>query len=342
MLAARLSGQEIAHHVWRWAEEGFDLEVAIRYAGKTRVIYGMENSSKFTFSAHKRKGGICVLRQINGHILDFSKMLVSESERYSPHLTTYQKNVLSRIDDMVEPRLRQIDDTDLIIGNSSYVYNSFRDQGVSEDKLAYVPTGVPEPSIESARAGTGGEKLRFVYASTLSIRKGIGRLLDAWRTTGLSGHAELHIFGRNEFMPTLLNNVEGTYYHGHVSGEKLKEILARSDVFVLPTLSEGRSHAVLEAVSAGLPVITTKESGCDDVVKNVETGLIVERRNTEAIQEALEWCMVNRGLLVKMGAASRQRASIWPIEQAKRAHLEIIQRYMENGRLGNWQESLLH
>lgn len=342
IIATRYFGQDVAHNVWRWADEGFDRKVASRYSGRVPIIYGVEHSGRITFSEHKKKGGLCVLRQINGHILDYAKILKSESLMYPDHMTSYQKNNVARVDVMVIPRLQQIEDADLIIGNSRYVYESFRDQGVSEYKLAYVPTGCPKPGDVPARAGSGSGKLRFVYASALSMRKGIARLLDVWEELDLTDHAELHVFGFNEFRPTFLKSVKGISYHGHATGKQVCDALYRSDVFVLPTLSEGRSHAVLEAVSAGLPVITTKESGCEDVVRDRENGLIVERGNADNLKEALIWCVENRRRLQPMGTYSRYLAEQWQVKQANRAHLQMVRMYMEKGRLENWQDSLLH
>jgi len=73
--------------------------------------------------------------------------------------------------------------------------------------------------------------------------------------------------------------------------EHISELLAASDAFVLPSLWEGLPNALLEAMAAGLPVIATKVGGIPEVIRDNETGLLVEPRDRSALAKAIERIM---------------------------------------------------
>jgi len=83
--------------------------------------------------------------------------------------------------------------------------------------------------------------------------------------------------------------------------EDVENYLAASDIVVHPSYREGLSNALLQAGSMGLPSVTTNVSGCIDVVKNGETGLIVSPKNSAALEEALEVLILDRDKRMEFG-----------------------------------------
>ena len=96
------------------------------------------------------------------------------------------------------------------------------------------------------------------------------------------------------------------------------------DLFVLPSLWEGLSIALLEAMAAGLPVVATRVSGTDQVLRQGESGLVVEPRDEDALAEALQAVLNDPELARDLGA--RARATVeeeHSAERAARAYLEL-------------------
>jgi len=87
------------------------------------------------------------------------------------------------------------------------------------------------------------------------------------------------------------------------------EAMRNSDVLVLPTLFEGRALVVLEALSQGLPVITTPNSGTEDLVIDGVTGYIVPIRSTSGLVAALTRMIEDRSLLTAMSKAAFRAAA---------------------------------
>jgi glycosyltransferase involved in cell wall biosynthesis len=86
------------------------------------------------------------------------------------------------------------------------------------------------------------------------------------------------------------------------------ELLAASDAFVLPSLSEGLPVSVIEASAAGLPVVATDVGGTGEVVADGETGLLVPPRQPERLAAALGRLAADRAEARRLGEAGRERA----------------------------------
>jgi glycosyltransferase involved in cell wall biosynthesis len=97
-------------------------------------------------------------------------------------------------------------------------------------------------------------------------------------------------------------------------------LMQNCDVFVLPSIVEGRALVQQEAMACGLPVIATKNAGADDLIVDRETGFLIPIRSPESIAEKIRWCAQNRSRLSGMGIAARRRAS----ERTWRAYGDTI------------------
>lgn len=85
------------------------------------------------------------------------------------------------------------------------------------------------------------------------------------------------------------------------------ELMRNMDLFVLPSLGEGISNTILEAMSCGLPVIATEVGGNPELVKNGVNGTLVPVSDTECLAQALLKYFLNDDLLEEQGANSRNR-----------------------------------
>jgi glycosyltransferase involved in cell wall biosynthesis len=86
------------------------------------------------------------------------------------------------------------------------------------------------------------------------------------------------------------------------------ELLAASDVFVLPSLFEGSSLAVLEAMAAGKPVVTSAIGGTNELIVDGESGLLVPPGDAAALALALNRVLAQPELRAELGGKARDRA----------------------------------
>jgi glycosyltransferase involved in cell wall biosynthesis len=94
---------------------------------------------------------------------------------------------------------------------------------------------------------------------------------------------------------------------GNIERDKIADFYRRGDVFALPSLNEGMSNSLLEAMASGLAVVATETGGTKELVDE-DNGIIVKKRSTQSIQVALEGLYQNPEKLVTMKQASRKKA----------------------------------
>jgi len=96
-------------------------------------------------------------------------------------------------------------------------------------------------------------------------------------------------------------------YVGPAYGADKHRLLDEHDVFVFPTSNDAFPLVVLEAMQAGIPVVTTREGALPDIVEDGETGLLVPPRDPAALASCLAALAADPGLQRRMGARGRER-----------------------------------
>ena len=98
-------------------------------------------------------------------------------------------------------------------------------------------------------------------------------------------------------------------FPGVVQGALKAELLAEADIFAFPTYYplEGQPLAILEAMAAGLPVVSTPRAAIPDCVVHGETGILVEERDREALAEALAQLILDPERRRRLGCRGRER-----------------------------------
>jgi len=95
-------------------------------------------------------------------------------------------------------------------------------------------------------------------------------------------------------------------FKGYMNHDGIADLYKKSDVFVLPSLNEGMSNALLEAMASGLPVIVTDTGGTAELVNG--NGFIIEKGSADSIVKALENFMGDRDSMLQRGKRSREMA----------------------------------
>ncbi len=130
------------------------------------------------------------------------------------------------------------------------------------------------------------------------------------------------------------------HFAGQVGQEDILDRYAAADVFCLASLSEGLPVVLMEAMSAGLPIIATRIMGIPELVEHGTTGLLVSPGRPDEIVVALETLARAPDLRARYGAAGRERVlSEFSIERAARtlrsAFLSAVGPARSRGRTGS-------
>lgn len=97
--------------------------------------------------------------------------------------------------------------------------------------------------------------------------------------------------------------------------DTMDKILAISDIFVLPSLWEGLSIALLQAMDSGSPIVATDVSGSREVIINGESGLMIDSRNSKKLASALSSLINDRQLRIKLARGATERVKMFSIQE---------------------------
>lgn len=153
---------------------------------------------------------------------------------------------------------------------------------------------------------------RLLLVGRLVHQKGVDLLLDA--LAGLKEHIwYLTLVGDGPQRPHLEAQVarlalqERVDFSHWLEGEALVRAYQQANLFVFPSRHEGMPNVVLEAMSAGLPVVASRIAGNEELVVDGETGLLVPPEDVDALRRALKTLLLDADLRQRMGTAGRAR-----------------------------------
>jgi glycosyltransferase involved in cell wall biosynthesis len=114
---------------------------------------------------------------------------------------------------------------------------------------------------------------------------------------------------------------------GRISSEKMPQIYRQNDIFVSASMQEGMSNAMLEAMASGLPIITTRCEGVEELV--ADNGIVVEEAQPEAIAEAIENLADDRRAYKQMSAAARKQAEQFSWKSVAERYLNLYNKVLK-------------
>ena len=166
---------------------------------------------------------------------------------------------------------------------------------------------------------------RILVVTRMLRRKGVQYLLRAVEELPL--RHEIHLVGDGPYLPTLRKLAARAQapvtFHGWLdnSSTELTRLYETSDIFVLPSEKENFPVALMEAMDAGLAIVTTRGTGCSEVVG--DSGVLVEPRDPAGLRTALASLLEKPERVRRLGRAARDRLAkefAWPV---------IAQRYID-------------
>lgn len=183
-------------------------------------------------------------------------------------------------------------------------------------KTAVLKNSIPIPTIE--RRSGSQTSFSILFLAVLIQRKGIMDLITA--SVPVIREAEkrqkqvcFHIAGDGDLMEAAKQlvasyGIEESYrFYGWIGEQQKRELLANADLFVLPSYNEGLPMSILEALSYGIPIVSTKVGSIDEAVEEGRNGYLIEPGNMDALSKRM-LDVINSTDVCKMRTASRKLA----------------------------------
>lgn len=224
---------------------------------------------------------------------------------------------------------------DAVVAVSAEMMDALAAAGVGGGRCVLLPNGValapPSERPAALRAALVGPDRGPVvlYVGRLAEVKGTRRLLAAWAARPRRHQEVLLLVGDGPLRPEL-ERVAGEHLNGSVrflgAQPDPTPFYAMADVFVLPSLSEGLSNALLEAMAAGLPVVASDVGGNRAVIEHGVTGFLVDWNDADAVDRLLNRLMDDAPLRDRVGEAARRRARSYSIAAVADRYCELYRR----------------
>jgi glycosyltransferase involved in cell wall biosynthesis len=200
-------------------------------------------------------------------------------------------------------------------------------------KVVHIPEAIPDYYFVKEPYFVNDERLKILYIGRIIQEKGIKDLLFAIHSALKSSNrlVELRCIGPDYgFMQEALKMIKDLHLQDHVhmlgplSEEQKIKNLRWCDVLVLPSYYEAFGIPIIEAMASGKPVIATKTIGAMSLVRNHETGFLVDFSDPAGIANRFE-LLKDITLRMRMGAAALKDARSFTMSNMSKNHIRLYQ-----------------
>jgi phosphatidylinositol alpha-1,6-mannosyltransferase len=191
----------------------------------------------------------------------------------------------------------------------------------SSVRISLVPNGVDVEAFPPGAPVPNNGPLRLLCVARLIERKGQRYLIEAVKQLVDEGNdVTLDLVGAGDARSVYETQVrelgldDRVRFLGYIPRDEIAQHYAAAHVFVLPSYNEGMSVATLEAMAAGLPIVTTPTGGASELVVEGVNGLVCEWGDVAMLSRHLHHLANNREMVRQMSVASHIRATSfsWP------------------------------
>ena len=189
-----------------------------------------------------------------------------------------------------------VNNTDCLIVLSDW-WKDFFEETFQPRRISIVPNIVSATQPQHARYQPyQGRRIKFLFLGRIGDRKGVYDLLEVLRqhrdTLGDRYVLELGGDGETKKLEQLIRQYsleDQVKFLGFVTGDEKERLLQDADVYVLPSYNEGLPISILEAMSFGLPIISTDVGGIPEVLLPHDNGLMIKAGDQHALYEAVRF-----------------------------------------------------
>lgn len=275
-----------------------------------------------------------ILFQFHPHCVTNKAIFDAELKKY-PEIA---KNLLLEEEYQIPPKkvkhfIEEVKMADGYIAASSFTKQSLVNIGANPEKITIAPYGVDLTNYPFAkRVIKKNEPLSFVFVGNYTQRKGIHYMLLACKRLQDEGYIfNLKMTGRSKLDLEYLNSfgLKNLSIYYKLTHSELINLLHSSDVFLFPSLCEGFAFVIIEAMSTGLPIISTTRTAGNDIVNNGIEGFTIKPSSVEEIVEKMKYFIQNPSECERMGNNASQKAKLLTWENFEDKVIEGVKKAEE-------------
>lgn len=287
-------------HLWAGAEFG---RLVVRNGfGGAHGVYAFNTAALEILASARERGIFSVLEQTSAPRLVERELVAEEGARFPGW--EVQGEIAGEADETAKREIEEWSLADVILCGSHFVRNGIARCGGPVERCVVVPYGVDSSVAAQATRHRSG-RLRVLTVGQVCLQKGAPYAMQAARM--LRGMVEFRWVGQVKVTNNARKQMaEDICLVGIVPRTEIAAHYEWADVFFLPSVCEGSAVVTYEALSRGLPVVTTTHSG--SVVRDGLDGFIVPVGDATVMAARLREMHENRTLLAHLAAGAREGA----------------------------------
>tara|TARA_B100001939_G_C16942801_1_gene618996 strand:+ start:452 stop:1582 length:1131 start_codon:yes stop_codon:yes gene_type:complete len=237
---------------------------------------------------------IIIIERGSSHIFHQNKILKDEYKRFGIDFNIDKRDI--------ENEILNYEYSDFISIPSKFVYDSFINNGVNSNKLFMNQYG---SNLKKFFPNKKNKSKYFIVLTVggSTIRKGLLYVLKSHKLIS-NRFKHIHIGNIDDEVMSMIHLFPKFHHIKSVNQDRLREYYQKSDVLIVPSLEEGLSLTILEAMSCGLPIIATKNSGIESIESKLNFNFLIKIRDPKDIAKKINLLMNNPKLLNNMSKNS--------------------------------------
>ena len=248
-----------------------------------------------------------------------SKKVLSLHGIYSQQITEIHGKIYSNISKNFEDKALKSADT--ITAVSKEICDYYSKDGFD---VTYVPNAIdldnfPKKAIKRFEN-------QIIYAGRLSKEKGIDTLLDTAKRLPPEYHLLIAGIGpEEEKVRDIANSKTNVHYLGYQSKQNTISLIRGSDLLIQPSIMEGTSSTLLEAMGCGTCIIASNVGGNTEILDNDKTGILIEPNNAEKFLNKISDLLTDNERRSMMTAESLKAVVKYDWEQVGKIYLDVYE-----------------
>jgi len=313
-----------AEDAYIWASHQTAKWIVRKGFGQANILHGfIRNAAPETYRAAKAQG----LRTSGDQIIAPLEVEMAEMKRQVQRWPGWNdREGIDPHQEYVDLERHTWDTLDHISCGSEYVRHGLISVGVASERITVVPYPWPASQIPPIERAKKSGPLLVGFVGAVGLRKGVPWFLETARRFN-PNRVRFAMVGQVMLDQTRLEPfADRVQFLGAVPHSQVAEWLRKFDIFFFPTTCEGSAGAVLEAMSAALPIITTPNSG--SWVRDGIDGFIRSYDDIGGFEQALRQLDDDRDLLQRMGESARARVLAYDLNAYQNDLLRFFEKVM--------------
>ncbi|WP_460185625.1 glycosyltransferase family 4 protein [Thermopirellula anaerolimosa] len=229
------------------------------------------------------------------------------------------------VEEYTERQRQEWLNADIILCPSRFCWQALAAEHAPLEKVRILPFGITADFFSAHLPRENSDTFTILFAANSPVRKGLPDLIRAIEFLN-SRRIRVIVAGDiSSLRPEAVSRTRRVAeLVGCVPRQQMVTLYHQADLFVFPTVSDTFGAVVLEAMAAGIPVVTTPNCGASELVREAVDGFIVPIRSPEKLAEKIDYLATHRKMCLDMGWNAYKRATEYAIDHYRARLLALL------------------